>query len=89
MRAAAVVCLALAASAAMSVARADDPLVTVFTDGPQTVTIIRGCTWAPCLNRVANAEENGRLQLRKVRGRAKAYFVRTASATETSYARSS
>ncbi len=78
MRAAAVVCLVFAASVLMvCIARADDPEVSVFTDGPQSVTIIRGCHSMQCLNRAANVAENGRLKIRKASGHAKAYWVRT------------
>ena len=64
-RAAAGVCVAFAASALLGVARADDPQVSVFTDGPQTVTLIRGCHLEACVKRLANTEENGRLRMVK------------------------
>jgi hypothetical protein len=70
----------IAASAPMTVARADDPKLSVFTEGPQTVTIIQGCVGTICVPRVANAKEDGRLQPRKRKRVGVGLFINPAKA---------
>jgi hypothetical protein len=50
----------LALTASLPSRAADDPKVTVFSEGQQTLAMIEGCN-SSCLNRVANVEEKGLL----------------------------